>query len=240
MRALIIAILFAATVAAAQQPGEPASASPQQPPAAQAVQAVPQQDAAARPGVISVPAGTHVPLRLTQGISTKTAKPGDGVYAETTFPITIDNKMVIPAGTYVQGRISSVKRAGRIKGQAELLIHFTSMIYPSGYTVMLPGALENAPTIENASVKDKEGTIKGDGKGGKTATSAATYGATGAVVGGLSRGGKGALIGGGIGAAAGAAIATLTRNTEVRMEPGTTLEMILERPLELNEKDIRR
>ncbi len=238
MRALWFSVVLTAVLAAAQQPGELPTPSPQQPVAPAA--AAPQQDPAARSGVIVVPAGTHVPLRLTQGISTKTAKAGDGVYAETAFPIAIDNRMVIPAGTYVQGRISSVKRAGRVKGQAELLIHFTSMIYPSGYTVMLPGAVENAPTVENASVKDKEGTIKGDGKGGKTATSAAEYGATGAIVGGLSRGGKGALIGGGIGAAAGAAIATLTRNTEVRMEAGTSLEMILQRPLELSEKDIRR
>ncbi len=236
MRALLFGILFGAVLATAQQPGELPSSSPQQP----AAQAAPSPDAAARTDVIVVPAGTRIPLRLTQGISTKTAKPGDGVYAETTFPIAIENKMVIPAGTYVQGRISSVKRAGRVKGQAELLIHFTSMIYPSGYTVMLPGSVENVPTVDNAAVKDKEGTIKGDGKGGKTASSAATYGATGAVVGGLSRGGKGALIGGGIGAAAGAAIATLTRNTDVRMDSGTTLEMVLQRPLELSEKDIHR
>ncbi len=237
MRALLFGMLFTALLVAAQQPGELPGSSPQQP----AGQAAAPQEPATRVGVIVVPAGTHVPLRLTQGISTKTAKPGDGVYAETTFPITIDNQMVIPAGTYVQGRISSVKRAGRIKGQAELLIHFTSMIYPSGYTVMLPGSVENAPTVENASVKDKEGTIKGDGKGGKVAQKAGEYGATGAVVGGLaSRSIKGAGIGGGIGAAAGAAVAILTRNTEVRMEPGTTLEMVLQRSLELDEKDIRR
>ena len=58
--------------------------------------------------------------------------------------------MMIPAGTYVQGKISQIKRGGHIKGRAELLIHFTSMIYPNGYTVMFPGSLENVPGAENA------------------------------------------------------------------------------------------
>ena len=77
-----------------------------------------------------IPAGTKVPLALKQAISTKSAKEGDPVYAETTFPFVVDNRIVIPAGTYVQGRISHVQRPGHVKGRAELLMHFTSMIYP--------------------------------------------------------------------------------------------------------------
>ena len=206
--------------------------------------AKPQSDehpAATRAGVLVLPAGTRVPLKLTQAISTKTAKAGDGVYAETTFPVTVSNKMAIPPGTYVQGTITSVKKAGRVKGVAELQMHFTSLIFPSGYTVILPGALESAPGVENGKVSDEEGKIKGEGKGGKVASEAATYGATGAVIGGLgARSVKGAGIGGGLGAAAGLAVATLTRNTDVRMDPGTTLEMVLQRPLELNETMARR
>jgi gas vesicle protein len=56
------------------------------------------------------------------------------------------------------------------------------------------------------------------------------------VVGGLSRGGKGALIGAGIGGGVGSVIAMLTRNNEVKLNAGTTLEMVIQRevPLELN------
>ena len=240
MRAFAMVLLLSAALAAAQT-GMPNTAP--QPPKEPALQPAsvsqPQEKAESQPGTVVLPAGTKVPLKLTQAISTKNARAGDNVYAETTFPITVDNRMAIPPGTYVQGKISSVQRAGRVKGRAELHIHFTSLIFPSGYTLMLPGAVDQVPGAEHAAIKDKEGTIQAEGKGGKTAASAAEYGATGAVVGGLSRGGKGALVGGGIGAAAGLAIATLTRNTEVRMEPGTTLEMILQRPLELNEAKLR-
>src|SRR5437016_8178808 len=142
-----------------------------------------------------IPAGTKVPIALKNTISTKSNHEGDPIYAQSTFPVVINEKIVIPAGTYVQGKIISVKPAGRIKGRAEVLIHFTTLIYPSGYTVMLPGAVENVPGAEKTSIKDKEGTIRQDSDAGRKVGTVASTGATGAVVGGLSHGGKGALIG---------------------------------------------
>src|SRR5437762_3449064 len=56
-----------------------------------------------------IPAGTKVPLTLKQGISSKNARVGDGVYASTAFPVAIDNRIAIPAGTFVQGVVSDVK-----------------------------------------------------------------------------------------------------------------------------------
>jgi|SRR5215470_9507838 len=72
----------------------------------------------AHPEMITIPAGTKVPLSLKQAISTKTAKEGDAVYAETTFPFALNDRIVIPTGTYVQGKISHVKRGGHVKGRA--------------------------------------------------------------------------------------------------------------------------
>src|SRR5438270_12524232 len=97
---------------------------------------------------MTIPAGTKVPLALKQAISTKNAHEGDAVYAETTFPVVSDNRIIIPAGTYVQGKISHIQRPGRVKGRAELLMHFTTSIYPSGYTVMVPGAVDNTAAAD--------------------------------------------------------------------------------------------
>jgi type IV secretory pathway VirB10-like protein len=191
---------------------------------------------AASTNAVIIPAGTKVPVALKHAISTKSAREGDAVYAETTFPVVENGRILIPAGTYVQGKISQVQRAGRIKGRAEVLMHFTTLIYPSGYTVVLPGSVENVPGAEKTSMKGNEGTIRADSqKGEKIGTVASTAG-TGAVVGGLSRGGKGALIGAGIGGGVGSVIAMLTRNNEVKLDAGTTLEMVIQRevPLELN------
>jgi hypothetical protein len=177
-----------------------------------------------------IPAGTKVALALKQAISTKTAKEGDAVYAQTTFPVVQDDRIIIPAGTYVQGKISHIQRGGHVKGRAELLIHFTSLIYPSGYTVMLPGALENVPGAEHATTKGSEGKIQQDSDTGKKLETVAKTAGTGAAIGGVGTGSwRGAGIGGGIGAGVGAAIGMLSRGGDVRLEPGTSVEMVIQR-----------
>lgn len=184
---------------------------------------------------ITVPAGTKVLLHLRSPINTKNARVGDEVYCETAFPLTQDNVMVIPTRTYVKGRIMRVQRPGRVKGRAELQIHFDTLIFPDGYTIQLPGTLENAPGSEHTSMSDQEGTVKADGQKGKdTATVAKTAG-SGAAIGGLaSQSVKGAGIGGGIGGAVGLATVLLTRGQDIRFETGTALEMVLQRSLTLD------
>ncbi len=189
---------------------------------------------AAAAETLMIPSGTKVPVALKHAISTKGTRTGDAVYAETTFPVVANNRVLIPAGTYVQGRISEIQRGGRIKGRAQVLMHFTSLIYPSGYTVILPGAVENAPGLDKTGVKDEEGTLQKDGQTGSKAGTIATTAGTGAVVGGLSQGGKGALIGAGVGGAVGTAIAMLTRGNDVKMDAGTTLELVVQRDVPLD------
>jgi len=189
-------------------------------------------------GTITIPTGSRIPVALQHAISTKSAREGDSVYAHTTFPFVLNERVLVPAGTYIQGKITSVKRGGRLHGRAELLLHFTTLIYPSGYTVVLPGAVENIPGAEKTTMKDKEGTIRQDSEKGdkaiKVARNAEGGGVAGAVIGGLSSGGRAAGIGAGIGGGAGAAIALLSRGSDVRLEPGTMIEMEVQRPITLD------
>jgi len=221
MRLLIIAGLLSVMVSAQAAP--PANSPADSTPAGSVKQLV-------------IPAGTKVPLKLDHAISTKQNREGDAVYAETSFPVVLNDRVLIPAGTYVQGRISPIQRAGRIKGRAEVLMHFTTLIYPSGYTVMLPGSLENAPGVDNSNIKDQEGTIRGDSQTAQKVGTVAGTAATGTVIGAATAGGKGALIGSGIGGAVGSAIALLTRGNDVKMDVGMTLEMIIQRdvPVDAN------
>lgn len=191
---------------------------------------------AASSGRLMIPAGTRVPVSLRHAITTKSSKPGDPVYAVTSFPVVDNGRILVPAGTYVQGRISRVQRGGTVKGRAEILIHFTTLIYPSGYTVMLPGSIEGIPGTESTNIKDEEGTIQRNGQKGRTVGTAASTAATGAVIGGAASGLKGAGIGAAAGGVAGLAIGMLTRDKDVRMEAGTTLEMVIQRdvPVDAN------
>jgi hypothetical protein len=223
MRSILVIIILSAA-AVAQQPGELPDAKPAQPVQQAAVEpSVP-------PGMVVIPAGTEIPLKLAQAITTKNAKIGDPVYAETAFPFTVNDKVVIPAGTYVQGRISEVRRPGRVKGRAELLMHFTSMIYRSGYTVMLPGGVENMPGADKQDIKDKEGTIRQDGNKTEDLKTVGKVAGAGAGLGGIAgRDMKGVGIGGLAGAAAGLGYVLLSRGPDMTLPVGTSVQMVIQR-----------
>ena len=190
-----------------------------------------------------IPAGTKVPLLLKQAISTKNAREGDPVYAETAFPFVVNDRVLIPPGTYIQGKIMHTEHAGRSQKRAELLIHFTSMIYPSGYTVMLPGSVDNTPGAEDKGVKDSEGTIQQDKDSGKrvedAAKGAAVGGAVGSIGGAAAGGYNGARIGGLAGIAGGVAWALLKHGPEVKLEVGTSIEMQIQRDVKIDASRIQ-
>jgi hypothetical protein len=248
VRSLIALFIAAALVGAAGQTATPAT------PPSDAASAVPQaaapsgqssggQSAAPEPsqpvqnpaGVrqITVPADTEILLQLKNVIDTKSARVGDGVYCQTTFPVVIDNVIVIPSGAYVKGEITKVQRAGRISGRAEILFHFNTVIFPTGYTVEMPGSLHGDPGTTKAKIADEEGTVRTEGhdKASKLPEVGkdAGYGSIGGVI--ASGTLNGARIGGGIGAVAGLATVLLTRGSDVRIEPGASLTMRLQRPL---------
>lgn len=190
---------------------------------------------------ITLPAGTKVPVALKNAISTKNAREGDPVYAVTNFPVVVNDRIAVPPGTYVQGVISKVQRAGRVKGKSEILVHFNSLIFPSGYTVMLPGAVNNVPGAESSKMKGQEGTIQGSGGKGKDAGTIATDAGIGTAIGSMGSGGtgKGAAIGAASGGIAGLATVLLTRGPDVRLESGQTVEMILERDIVIDRERAR-
>jgi len=183
---------------------------------------------------VTIAAGTTLPVRLSTAISTKSARAGDKVYAETTFPLVRNEQVLIPPGTYVQGVISKVERPGRVKGRAQLLVHFTTLIFPTGYTVMLPGAVEQLHGAEHQQVKGEEGTLEQEGEKGKDAGTIATTAGTGALIGGAVGGGKGLGLGAATGGAAGLAIALLSRGSDLRLDAGSTLEMVFQRDISID------
>jgi hypothetical protein len=246
---IAVALTFAAfTAASAQQDGPAQPPSPATTPAAPPPAASPAPDSAATanavaanpatspgpaasPAFLELPVGTHLPLVLHNGISTRTAKVGDPVYFETLFPVMLNGKVIVPAGSYVSGEITESKRPGRVKGRGEIMMRLQTLILPNAYMVSFAGAPSNASTGGNETT-DAEGKVIGDSdKAGDAGTVAKTT-AAGAGIGGLAgRSLAGAGIGAGIGAAAGLAAILLTRGPEAEMPRGTTLDAVLDRPL---------
>ena len=176
-----------------------------------------------------VPKGTVIPVELLNRLSTKNIKEGDNVYARTVFPITLDNTVVIPVGTHVQGKIQAVEKPGRVKGKASLTLAFHTMIFPDGLTLPIYGSLGGA----DEGTREGEATIKGDSTKGKDAGDIAKAGAAGGILGGVVRGKKGAAIGGGISAGVALASVLLSRGEDLTLPKGTEIEIVLDDSLEL-------
>src|SRR5271156_748321 len=192
---------------------------------------------------IEVPAGTKVLLSLHSGVNTKTAQPGDGVYLSSSFPVVADGHVVIPSGVYVQGVIDTVVRPGHVKGRAQVTMHFTTMIFPNGSVVSIPGTVNSLPGSNGPKVKGSEGTIEQEGTKGKDVGAIATGAAAGAGLGGIIGAASdhpGAGVGyGALGGAVGGILYTLfTRGNEIMLEQGSTIEMVLQRPLMLEEANL--
>lgn len=202
--------------------------------------------APAAPKTFTVPAGTKVLLELRSAINTKSAKAGDGVYLASTFPVVVGPRVLIPAGVYVQGVVDNVVRPGRIHGDAQLNMHFTSMIFPNGSVVEIPGMVNSLPGSQNQTVNGDEGTIQQKGGSNKasnaekTAEIAVPTGATIGSVGGLENGHPlaGGLYGAGAGLAAAGIVALLTHKADINIPSGTQVEMVIQRPLILEESNL--
>jgi type IV secretion system protein VirB10 len=262
MTAGLIAVVSSAALGQSPEPATPSPASPPQgetstaPAVAPATLSAVVSSQAATPGspadpaaptkrTYTVPAGTKVLLTLRSAVNTKSAKPGDGVYLASAFPVVVGNHVMIPAGVYVQGIVDRVERAGHVKGRAQLDMHFTSIIFPNGSVVEIPGLVESLPGARKQQVKDDgEGTIQEDPDKtrnmGKVAAGAIPTGGTVGSIGGLESGHPlaGGIAGIGAGLATAGIVALFTRGADVNIEQGTQVEMVLQRPLILEDGNL--
>ena len=112
---------------------------------------------------------------------------------------------------------------------------FTSLIFPSGYTVVLPGAVQGTPGSKDTDITGTEGTIQQAGSKGKDAQTIAATTIPGAGIGAIADGGKGAGIGAGVGGVVGLATVLLTRGPDIQLDTGASVEMVLERSIVINQ-----
>lgn len=179
-----------------------------------------------------LPKGTTFLVSLINRLSTKNVQEGAGIYAKTVVGVSDGQRIVIPEGTMVYGKIVSAERAGRVKGKASLALSFQSLTFANGLKIPIYASLGSSDT----GTRKGEATIEAEpGKDGEdVAVAGARGGAAGAVVGVFSRSvgvAKGAAIGAGAGAAAGLAEALIRRGDDLTLERGTIIEIVLDQDL---------
>jgi hypothetical protein len=190
-----------------------------------------------------VTVGTRIPLSMINSVSTKTAVEGERVYLESVFPILVNGHVIIPPGSYVAGTVTEVKRPGRVKGRGELYVRFDSLTLPNGVTRDFRARMGSLDGRAPETLDKAEGKIEGEGNKGGDAKTVGETTAAGATIGGLAGAAAGhAGLGAGLGAAAGATAGLigvlLTRGPDAILAKGTTMEMVLDRPLQFSNADI--
>jgi hypothetical protein len=183
-----------------------------------------------------IPQGTHVLLRMVNSISTRTAREGDHVYLRTASPILVNGQFVVPVESYAEGVVSHSVRSGRVKGRAELGIRIDTFTLPTGKTIRVSPHLSSVDSAgTEQKVESKENEIKQGGTKGADAERIAVIAAEGGAIGGLAdRSWKGAGIGAGVGTAVGLATTLLTRGKEVELLPGSTFDVVFDRPVTID------
>lgn len=184
--------------------------------------------------ILVVPAGTPLSLILQNGISTRSVKAGQAVHFEILSPIAVENRIAIPAGSFAQGKLVEVRRAGRVKGRAQVRIRLEQLILPNGYSVSLVADTTNVSTDGNESV-DSNGRVRGDTARLADAGMVVAGAAFGAALGGLAGRseeavGLGAISGGGAGLIA----LLLTRGPDLYLPRGSTVDVTLAADLHLD------
>ena len=188
------------------------------------------------PQTYTIETGTRIPLALISSVSTKSSSPGDRIYLETAFPIVNGNHIVIPTGSYVTGTVTEVKRPGKIKGRGQLYVRFDSITLPNGVTREFRSRLGSVDARSGEKLDQSEGQVIADSNKGGDAKTVATGGISGASVGTIAgsaagHAGSGTLIGSAAGVVGGLAAVLFTRGPEAELSKGSTVEMILDRPL---------
>jgi hypothetical protein len=173
------------------------------------------------PKLVTLPAGSAIPVRVTDEIDTKTAKAGDTFHGATATSVTMNGFTLIPPGTPVTGRVIEAKAAGHFSGSADLAIELVS--------VRLHGP--NGP--QDVSLLTQPLSNKAQGRGTNTAEKTGGGAALGAIIGGLAGGGAGAEIGALSGGVLGGGSNALSRGKEIVVKPEQLLAFRTSSPLEV-------
>jgi hypothetical protein len=169
-------------------------------------------------GPVQIPQGTNLRVELQTRLSTDATQRGDRFDARVIEPAQF-------AGATVSGRVSRVRRPGKIKGSAELQLDIEQIRLPDGRFANLNAQVVEVVRQTGTGVGDvdSEGGVRGGSSTKDDVTKVGAGAGIGAVIGAIAGGGKGAAIGAIIGAGVGTAGVVTSRGGDIHLEPGTEL-----------------
>lgn len=167
----------------------------------------------------AIPAGTTLRVELVNRLSSDISQRGDPVEARVLEPREYE-------GAFVSGRVSNVRRAGKLKGTAELQLNFEQIRLPGGqFEDISAQVIEvvRAGDESNVGDVDAEGGVRGKDSTKDDIAKVGASAGIGAIIGAIAGGGKGAGIGAIIGGAVGTGGVMTQRGKDIRLERGQQL-----------------
>ena len=178
----------------------------------------PAAPAPPQPTRVEIPAGTAVRVQMIDEVDSTVNHAGDTFHASLASPISVDDQIVVPAGTDVYLKLVTAKSAGHMTGQSELALELVRMEF-QGRSY----ALASSEYTQKASSRTK-----------RTAETVGGGAAIGAILGAVIGGGKGAAIGAATGGGAGGVAQGVTKAAQVKIPSETKLDFSLDQPLEVS------
>ena len=169
------------------------------------------------PTTAIVPAGTVVEVRLQESLSTKTNQAGESFEMQLDEDLIVDGKLLAPEASRVIGRLTHVKKSGKVEGLAQLGMDLQKIVVGD----------EEYSLKSNILSYEAEGTVKEDAKKIGIATG------VGALIGAIAGGKKGAAVGTAVGAGAGTGAVLATSGEEVEFGIEQLFRFELERDVQM-------
>ncbi len=172
-------------------------------------------------GPLFIPRDSVLVIELESSISTDVSQQGDPFQARVYSP----NEF---AGAIIQGHVSRVKRAGKVKGSAQLQLSFESIRTADGRTSPFSASVIEIVDMGNrgdSGTVDSEGGVRGQSSTKDTVSKVGASAGIGAIIGAIFGGGHGAAIGAAIGGSVGTAGVLTSNGKELRLERGQQLKI---------------
>jgi len=240
MVTLLFAILLCVTSGWGQAPGAPGQRPKDSRESfAPELQDVPEaEDPGDIPDLISIPAGTRVPMTIVRAPQEGEAHEGAKVYLRTRVPLRADGGVVIPARSLVVGVLTPGYGFG--PAGAGLSVRLRTIVLRNNYRMPLSGRVIGSISAPGGPAKPTPGPNGLAMLSGLTPEQLAAIG-TFALAGGelgyaFGRSQKGTMIGSLVGAGIGMAAMLAANGSQLHLHVGTNVDGVLDEPLALDSR----
>jgi len=167
------------------------------------------------PKPVAIPDGTVLQVRMVDSVDSASNQLGDRFRATLDAPITIEDKVIVPQGADIEGRVAELKGAGRFAGKPAIALELTAL----------------SVNGRRYALHTNQYSREGSSRGTNTAEKVGGGAALGAIIGAIAGGGKGAAIGGVVGAGAGGGVQAASKAPQIHVPSESLLSFTLQNPI---------